>query len=55
MLNFEKKKYRKTKPYGDQGTGISYGFSFDDQDTINGVITFRKGQGRHGYGLKTLG
>ena len=35
------KRKRKTKLYGDQGKGIAQGFSFCDQDTIEGVITFR--------------
>ena len=36
-----KRRKRKTKPYGDQGKGIAFGFGFGDQDTIEGVITFR--------------
>ena len=36
-----KRRKRKTKPYGDQGKGIAQGFSFGDQDTIEGAITFR--------------
>ena len=36
-----KRRKRKTKPYGDQGKGIAQGFGFGDQDTIEGVITFR--------------
>jgi len=38
-----KRRKRKIKPYGDQGKGITlgFGFGFGDQDTIEGVITFR--------------
>ena len=36
-----KRRKRKTKSYGDQGKGIAQGFNFGDQDTIEGVITFR--------------
>ena len=36
-----KKKKEKNKNKVDQGKGIAQGFSFGDQDTIEGVITFR--------------
>jgi len=36
-----KRRKTKTKPYGDQGKGIIEGFGFGDQDTIEGMITFR--------------
>jgi hypothetical protein len=38
---FTFRKKRKTKSDGNQGKGIARVFSFGDQDTIEGVITFR--------------